>query len=377
MADEAQLAILKKGTREWNEWRKKNPQASVDLSRARLRLTDLADVNLSGVDLKEADLIGSDLARANLSEANLTGAALVSAQLGDANLKKSILIGAVLNSASLVSSSLSESDLTDAYLVGADLTASNLSGTNFSNARLLGTNLKRANLQKTNLSEAHLNETIFADVDLSTVIGLDSCLHSGPSTVDHRTLGRSGRLPLAFLQGCGVPDSLIDYLPSLMGSAIQFYSCFISYSTKDEDFAGRLYTDLQSNGVRCWFAPHDIQGGKKIHDQIDQAIRTYDRLLLILSDDSMNSRWVKTEIAHAREKELNEGRQILFPISVVSFERIRAWKNFDADTGLDSAREIREYFIPDFSNWKTDHDAYAQAFDRLLKDLRNEKAAGV
>jgi hypothetical protein len=32
------------------------------------------------------------------------------------------------------------------------------------------------------------------------------------------------------------------------------------------------------------------------------------------------------------------------------------------------AREIREYFIPDFSNWK-DHDAYKSAFDRLLKDL--------
>ena len=34
---------------------------------------------------------------------------------------------------------------------------------------------------------------------------------------------------------------------------------------------------------------------------------------------------------------------------------------FDADTGKDSAREIREYFIPDFSNWK-DHDSYQRAF---------------
>ena len=33
-----------------------------------------------------------------------------------------------------------------------------------------------------------------------------------------------------------------------------------------------------------------------------------------------------------------------------------------------SAREIREYFIPDFSRWK-DHDSYKKAFDRLLKDL--------
>ncbi len=39
----------------------------------------------------------------------------------------------------------------------------------------------------------------------------------------------------------------------------------------------------------------------------------------------------------------------------------KAWKDFDADTGKDSAREIREYFIPDFSNRKT-HDAYTAAF---------------
>jgi hypothetical protein len=51
--------------------------------------------------------------------------------------------------------------------------------------------------------------------------------------------------------------------------------------------------------VRCWFAPHDVQGGRKLHDQIDHAIRIYDRLLLILSDHSMNSEWVKTEIANA------------------------------------------------------------------------------
>jgi hypothetical protein len=36
----------------------------------------------------------------------------------------------------------------------------------------------------------------------------------------------------------------------------------------------------------------------------------------------------------------------------------------------DSAIEIREYFVPDFSTWK-DHDSYKQAFDRLLRDLKS------
>lgn len=45
------------------------------------------------------------------------------------------------------------------------------------------------------------------------------------------------------------------------------------------------------------------------------------------------------------------------------------WECFDADTGKDSAREIREYFAPDFSNWKN-HDSYQEAFKRLISDLK-------
>ena len=42
---------------------------------------------------------------------------------------------------------------------------------------------------------------------------------------------------------------------------IEFYSCFISYASRDQEFAERLYADLQSKGVRCWFAPEDMKNG--------------------------------------------------------------------------------------------------------------------
>jgi hypothetical protein len=155
----------------------------------------------------------------------------------------------------------------------------------------------------------------------------------------------------------------------MVGRPIEFYSCFISYSTKDQEFAERLHADLQAKGVRCWFAPEEMKGGRKLHEQIDEAIRLHDKLLLILSEHSMSSNWVKTEIANAREREKREGKQLLFPITLVPFEAIKQWKLFDADIGIDSAREIREYFIPDFSNWKN-HDSYQTAFQRLVKDLK-------
>ena len=152
-----------------------------------------------------------------------------------------------------------------------------------------------------------------------------------------------------------------------------YQAAFISYSTKDQTFADRLYADLQNKGVRCWFAPHDVQGGRKLHEQIDEAIRLHDKLLLILSPHSMESEWVKTEIAKARKREVRDKRRVLFPIRLAPFETLRDWECFDADTGKDSAREIREYFIPDFSNWK-DHDSYQEAFQRLISDLKASDA---
>jgi hypothetical protein len=118
-----------------------------------------------------------------------------------------------------------------------------------------------------------------------------------------------------------------------------------------------------------------MQAGKKVHEQIDEAIRLYDRLLLIISDESMRSSWVKTEIANARQKERTTGRKVLFPIRLVTFEAIRLWRLFDGDLGDDSAREIREYHLPDFSNWK-DHDSYQDGLQHLLRDLKAEESVG-
>lgn len=222
------------------------------------------------------------------------------------------------------------------------------------------------------MDRAHLWHTVFGNVDLSKAAGLDSCVHHGPSIIDHRTLLLSGALPVSFLRGCGLPERLIDYLPSLLEAGpIQFYSCFISYSTANQDFADRLHADLQARGVRCWFAPHDMSPGKKIHEQIDEAIRVYDRLLLILSNESMSSSWVKTEIAKARNKEVASRSRVLFPLALVPFSDIRAWEQFDADLGEDTAREIREYFVPDFSTWKTNHGEYQRAFEKVVAALKS------
>jgi uncharacterized protein YjbI with pentapeptide repeats len=340
MANPEHLEILKHGVEEWNKWRLKHPDIRPDLTSAYLSETSM--------DWSEPDVPGI-LGIANLQLIDFRGVSLAFARLQGANLRGASLVGAKLRGANLRRADLRDADLRDAKLMEANLTLANLGGADVTGATFW--------------------ETIIDRVNFNGTVGLDRCRHGGPSVIDERTLRRSRGLPQEFLRGCGLSDEFIAYIGSMVGRPIEFYSCFISYSTKDQEFADRLYADLQAKGVRCWFAPEEMKGGRKLHEQIDEAIRLHDKLLLILSEHSMSSPWVKTEIANAREREKREGKQLLFPITLVPFEAIKQWKLFDADIGIDSAREIREYFIPDFSNWK-DHDSYQTAFQRLVKDLK-------
>ena len=271
---------------------------------------------------------------------------------------------------------LTGTKLTGAYLGGADLTGGDLTGTDLASA-----NLRGANLTKADLSDVILDETVFGDTKLTAVRGLETCNHYGPSTLDHRTIARSGPLPLAFLRGCGLNDWEIEatklYDQRLTSSQatdilyrihhlrtdplIQFHSCFISYASKDHAFAERLYADLQNKGVRCWFAPEDLKIGDRIRPRIDETIRLYDKLLLVLSKTSVTSQWVEQEVETALARERQQSTTILFPVRIDNTV-------MTLDTGWPALiRNTRN--IGDFRHWKT-HDVYQKAFDRLLRDLK-------
>lgn len=355
MANPEHFKILQQGLGTWNKWRQDWPYVSPDLSR----------LNLAGIKLRDARM-----RQANFRGAVLASADLVRCDLTTANLDQADLRGALLGGATLTSASLRRARLGQTKLYGTNLAGANLNESDFGAAHFQGVNLNGANLSSANLTGAIVQSTLFANVDLSTVRGLESIFHIGPSTIGLDTVYRSkGNIPEGFLRGAGVPDDFIVYIESLVGKPTEYYSCFISYSTKDQEFADQLYADLQANGVRCWFAPHDVRAGEKLHEQIDRAIRLHEKLLLILSPYSMNSEWVKTEITKGRKREARERMQVLFPIRLCSYETLRDWECFDADAGKDSAREIREYFIPDFSTWK-DAASYQEALRRLLRDLK-------
>jgi hypothetical protein len=138
------------------------------------------------------------------------------------------------------------------------------------------------------------------------------------------------------------------------------YSCFISYSSKDQNFAERLHADLQDKGVRCWFAPHDLPIGARAWDAIDEAIRLRDKLLLILSENSIASDWVEDEVNKAFAEERKRKQLVLFPVRI---------DDAVMNTPEPWAGKLRDQRnIGDFRKWK-DHDAYQKSLERLLRDL--------
>ncbi len=86
-------------------------------------------------------------------------------------------------------------------------------------------------------------------------------------------------------------------------SSSDYHTCVLSYATEDQAFAEKLYADLQSKGVSCWYAPHDLKTGDKLRTQIYEAIQKQDKLLLILSDHAVKSDWVEREVELAFERE--------------------------------------------------------------------------
>jgi len=237
-------------------------------------------------------------------------------------------------------------------------------------ANLRGADLSGADLRGSDLREATCGYTILARVDLSQTKELETVRHIAPSSIGVDTLFQSrGKIPEAFLRGCGVPEILIQYLPSLVREPLQFYTCFISFTEADDDFSQRLYNDLQGRGVRCWRWKEDARWGRELMGEIDKAVRIYDKLIVICSEKSLNSPAVLREIERALQKEddlKRQGREaeVLFPIRLDDY----IFEKWDHPRKADVIAKN----VGDFRNL-SDPASYNEALNRLIRDLRAER----
>lgn len=358
MANPEHLKILEQGVESWNDWRNLSPMTIPDLSQTEIHKT-AQKINLTGADLTGTKFVECGLQKADFHRAKLSASEFFKVRLDKTNFRSADLSNASFNRSRLIDANLTHTNMT-----WATFKKTALDNADFDGAGLINADFSDAVFRNTNLSNCWIMHTKFIQNDLSEVRGLETVHHGGPSEISVSTLYLSrGDIPEKFLRGCGVPDGFITYMRSLVGKAIEFYSCFISYSNKDEEFAKRLYSDLQSEGVRCWFAQEDLKIGEKFRVRIDESIRLYDKLLLVLSESSVTSQWVEKEVETAFEKEDEQKKAVLFPVRLDDAV-------MDEKTGW--AADVRKSrHVGDFRDWKN-HDSYRKAFERLMRDLKAE-----
>lgn len=146
------------------------------------------------------------------------------------------------------------------------------------------------------------------------------------------------------------------------------FSCFISYSHKDKDFAKKLIGHLRAGGIHCWLDEHELRPGEDIYNAVEHGIRMCDRVLLCCSRDSLASWWVRDEIDKAFEKErvsFREGKrpvEILIPLNLDNY-LFDGW-----DDGRATA--LRRRLAANFLGWRENAERFREETARLILTLR-------
>jgi hypothetical protein len=97
------------------------------------------------------------------------------------------------------------------------------------------------------------------------------------------------RLTPAFKKGLVEPDASAE-------RALTMPTAFISYSRNDwQGFVAGLVSDLTKGSQKVWVDQNYIAGGDDWMDAIGEALQVCDALLLVLSPDALNSKYVKME----------------------------------------------------------------------------------
>ena len=86
---------------------------------------------------------------------------------------------------------------------------------------------------------------------------------------------------------------------------------FISHSSEDSKVAQDICTILERRNIKCWIAPRNVTPGKSFGEEIVDAIEETYATILILSENSNKSTYVRNEV----ERAVAKGKPI-FPVRV-------------------------------------------------------------
>ena len=144
-------------------------------------------------------------------------------------------------------------------------------------------------------------------------------------------------------------------------------SFFISYSFKDSVVAEQLADRLGRRGCTVWFAPSNMQAGATIAQQLHGGLYEADVLLVLVSESSIGSDWVKREILEFYRFQKQHPERRLCPLRLDNAWSAGLDLGSDGDA-VEASKWFRAHFAPDFSQWR-DPISFSAVFDQVARDL--------
>jgi hypothetical protein len=86
---------------------------------------------------------------------------------------------------------------------------------------------------------------------------------------------------------------------------------FISHSSEDRSSVKRLAERLRSSQVDAWYAEWEIGPGDSIVQKIDQGLSECEVFVIVISKNSVESRWVQEELSSAVVRRISQEAKII------------------------------------------------------------------
>jgi len=149
---------------------------------------------------------------------------------------------------------------------------------------------------------------------------------------------------------------------------------FISYSKEDRLVSKRILRFLENTGFKVAYSDYEFWPEESIAEKMGKSISSSDYVFMLLSKNSVKSKWVSSSFSRRYLDELSTRDVTLVPVLIEDCEIPDFFSRFAIfDLRLQSGKNIRKLvdFIVnagrvDFSNF------HAHKFDRLVTDLLKE-----
>lgn len=91
---------------------------------------------------------------------------------------------------------------------------------------------------------------------------------------------------------------------------------FISHTSKDKPFVKEFARDLRRFGIDVWYDEWEIAVGDSIVEKVFAGLDASDTLIVVLSPESVTSRWVNEELNVAVMRRLSEANIRILPVLI-------------------------------------------------------------